>query len=236
MHIVFCDDHADVIAKYQRIVEDICVRHKIDATFDSYKSGESLLFSMEEIILGADIIFLDVRMPGRNGIEVASVLRENGYGGEIIFLTLFKDAVYYAFDVRANNYLLKETATLKRIEKVFLDAVEIVREKNDEFILLTGIGEYRNVPIKEIRYFEVNQKIVTVYYGHRNFEFVSTIGKLENILFNKGFIRISRSYLVAKKYIRSFVYGKVFMMDGEELPVGRKYYKELKNMMKNSVK
>ena len=118
MHIVFCDDHADVIAKYQRIVEDICVRHKIDATFDSYKSGESLLFSMEEIILGADIIFLDVRMPGRNGIEVASVLRENGYGGEIIFLTLFKDAVYYAFDVRANNYLLKETATLKRIKKV----------------------------------------------------------------------------------------------------------------------
>ena len=174
-------------------------------------------------------------MPGRNGIEVASVLRENGYGGEIIFLTLFKDAVYYAFDVRANNYLLKETATLKRIEKVFLNAVEIVREKNDEFILLTGIGEYRNVPIKEIRYFEVNQKIVTVYYGHRNFEFVSTIGKLENILFNKGFIRISRSYLVAKKYIRSFVYGKVFMMDGEELPVGRKYYKELKNMMKNGV-
>ena len=74
-----------------------------------------------------------------------------------------------------------------------------------------------------------------MYYGHRNFEFVSTIGKLENILFNKGFIRISRSYLVAKKYIRSFVYGKVFMMDGEELPVGRKYYKELKNMMKNGV-
>ena len=84
----------------------------------------------------------------------------------------------------------------------------------------------------EIRYFEIMQKIVTVYYSDTSFEFVSTMGKLENLLFAKGFVRISRSYMVSTKYIASFSYDKVIMADGTELPVGRKYYKDLKVAMK----
>lgn len=236
MHIGFCDDEAEVIAEYKEIIEKICLRENFEYTISTYRSGEQLLFDLEEIVPSMDILFLDVAMPGKNGLEVAKELRDKDYTGEIIFLTYSKNAVYYAFDVKANNYLLKEAVTEGRIEEVFLNAAELVKEKREEYILLTGVGEHRNIPIGDIRYFEVNKKIVTVYYGNQDFEFVSTIGKLENLLFNKGFIRISRPYLVSTKHIESFSYGEAVLKSREKLPVGRKYYKELKEKMKDGKK
>ena len=236
MHIGFCDDQADVIAKYRRLIEEICLRENFSYKISTYRSGEQLLFEMEDVLHSIDILFLDVIMPGKNGIEVAGELREKNFTGEIIFLTYSREAIYHAFDVKANNYLLKELATKSRIEEVFLAAADLVKEKTEEYLLLTGVGEYRNVAIGDIRYFEVNQKIVTVYYGNQDFEFVSTISKLENLLFNKGFIRISRPYLVSIKYIESFSYGEVILTNGEKLPVGRKYYKDLKEKMKDRKK
>ena len=49
-------------------------------------------------------------------------------------------------------------------------------EKEQEFILLKGIGEYRNIPIQSIYYFEVFQRIITVHYdNNEQFEFYSSI-------------------------------------------------------------
>lgn len=232
MQILICDDEQKSLEYYRSILQDICHKEDIYASFVEMRSGDQILFNMNNIIRDTDIIFMDVSMPGTNGIVVAGKLRDKGYEGEIIFLTMSKEAVFYAFDVRATNYLVKDIVTKERLEEVFLKAVESVKERQSEYMLLTGVGEYRNVPVNEIRYFEIMQKIVTVYYGDTSFEFVSTMGKLENLLFTRGFIRISRSYLVATKYISSFSYEKVVMSSGEELPVGRKYYKTLRDAMK----
>lgn len=235
MQVIICDDEQKAVEYYERMLKDICNRHDISAGFVTYKSGDQLLFNIQNVIRDADIIFLDIGMPGTNGMVTASKLRNRGFEGEIIFLTMSRDAVYHAFDVRATNYLVKNDASAERIEEVFLKAIEDAMEKKSEYLLLTGVGEYRNVPVSEIRYFEIMQKIVTVYYGDNKFEFVSTMGKLENLLFARGFIRISRSYLVASKYIASFTYENVTMSTGEVLPVGRKYYKTLKKTVRSSL-
>jgi len=236
MQIIICDDEPRAAKEYKGMLQEMCDRHDISAGFITYKSGDQLLFNIENVIRDVDIIFMDISMPGTNGMTTAVRLRENGFEGEIIFLTMSRDAVYYAFDVRATNYLVKDVTTKERIEEVFLKSVEAAREKKSEYLLLTGVGEHRNVPVSEIRYFEIMQKIVTVYYEDTSFEFVSTMGKLENLMFTKGFVRISRSYLVAVKYIGAFTYENVTLSTGEELPVGRKYYKTLKEAMKGHMK
>ena len=203
----------------------------VDGIWEAREAGADVLFFADDIVRDGDILFLDVSMPGTNGIETARKLRELGYEGELIFLSASREAVFYAFDVRANNYLLKEQLSEERIEEVFLKAAREVQEKQSEYLLLTGVGEHRNVPVQAIQYFEINQKIVTVHYSGTTFEFVSTMGKLENLMFNRGFVRISRSILVATRYIQSFVYEQVTLRSGETLPVGRKYYKPLKEAM-----
>ena len=101
-------------------------------------------------------------------------------------------------------------------------------------MLFTGIGEYRNIAINDIKYFEVRGKIITVYYGSKSFEFISTIGKLENLLFAKGFLRVHRSFLVSLQHIKNFTYEEITLIDNTEIPVGRKYYSGLKEAMKEN--
>ncbi len=235
MQIVLCDDEVSAVESIESLLKKISAVHGINLSILKYKSGDQLLFFAEDIVKDADILFLDVGMPGTDGIETARKLRKEGYEGPIIFYSKSREAVFYAFDVNAQNYLLKGSVSEKRIEDVFLHAVKEAEERRSEYLLLTGVGEYRNVALKDIRYFEVRQKIVTVYYGDTSFEFVSTIGKLENLLFTKGFERISRSCLVSKRHIASFSYEKVTLDSGETLPVGRKYYKALKDAMKDEL-
>ena len=62
MHIGFCDDQADVIAKYRRLIEEICLRENFSYKISTYRSGEQLLFEMEDVLHSIDILFLDVIM------------------------------------------------------------------------------------------------------------------------------------------------------------------------------
>ena len=101
-------------------------------------------------------------------------------------------------------------------------------EYND-ILSLKGIGEYRNIPIQSIYYFEVFQRIITVHYdNNEQFEFYSSIGKLEITVLPKGFLRIHRSYIVSVSQIKTFNSTSLTLMNGKELPVGRKYLPNLK--------
>ena len=236
MNVVICDDELQVLEKLETILKGICSRNNMSLKISKYQSGDRLLFNADEVIKDTDVLLLDVMMPGTDGIQTARRLRELGFEGELIYLSASRDAVFQAFDVRANNYILKTTATQERIEEVFLKAVKSAAEKKDEYLLLTGVGEHRNVPIDRIRYFEIRGRIVTVYYDDTEFEFVSTMGKLENLLWGRGFMRISRSCIIALRHVESFAYESVTTTRGETLPVGRKYYKALKEAMVKSEK
>ena len=201
-----------------------------------YETAKQLLFDLEEKILTTDILLFDINMPEMSGIEAAQKLRNMGYKGEIVFLTVSKNHMLNAFDVRAFNYIIKGEMQNDRVKKILREVLMIADEKSKEYILFTGIGEIRNIPVLSIKYFEVKGKIVTVYYGSKSFEFVSTIGKLENILFTRGFIRVHRSFMVSTVMIKSFSYEEITLIDGTLIPVGRKYYASLKEeMLKKSV-
>ena len=66
-------------------------------------SGEALLEADEQI----DILFLDIQMPGKNGMETARALRKRGMDTILIFVTAIEEYVFQAFDVGAFHYLVK---------------------------------------------------------------------------------------------------------------------------------
>jgi len=174
MRVIICDDNPVDIKKYSEIINDVIVdAHEEDTELISYDSVSRLLFDMEDKLNLIDIMILDINMPGINGMDFAKNIRENSYKGEIIFLTCSKDHMPGAFDVRAFNYIVKGETDIKRVEKIILDSIAVAKEKTKEYMLFTGIGEYRNIPVLSIKYFEVNGKIITVHYSNRSFEFVS---------------------------------------------------------------
>ncbi|MGL4606624.1 MAG: LytR/AlgR family response regulator transcription factor [Eubacteriaceae bacterium] len=231
MNIIICDDEQGQREKYKKQILALCQEKNITPILKVFESGKHLLFEAEDILNEIDLIYMDINMPGEDGVAIAERLRQIGFLGEIVFLTVVKHRVFEAFDVDAMHYIVKEVTSPQKFKEIFYKAVKKVEGRNQEVAVFTCAGETRTIPITDIRYFIVNKNIITVHYKDKTFEFYSTLGKLEELLFNKGFCRIHRTMLIALKEIAKLSYLNAILVNGEEIPVGRKYYKEIKKLL-----
>ena len=224
MNIFICDDSQEHVSLCRKTLLKLSERHDIHVKIKTFPSGEALLFEAEDAFSSVDLIYLDIRMPGPDGLETAKRLRKLGYPGDIVFFTVSRDYAIAGYDVNALHYVVKEQTSADKFEEIFLSAVERAQKRESEVLVLTCAGESRCIPVEDIRYFEIQQRIVTVVYADERFEFYSTMMRLEEQLFNRGFVRTHKSFLVSKRFIRSIDSTRVLLDTGEELPVGKRYY------------
>jgi len=228
MKIVICDDNPIETAFYRSELVKLGEENGITLDVITYISGKQMLFELEDQKIPPDIIYLDINMPGINGIETAYALRETGYHGEIIFLTYSHDHILDGYDVEALHYVIKEVTPIKKRTEILLKAVKRCSKKKQEVLTFSCAGESRTIAIEDITYFKVDRQIITVFYNDENFEFYTSLGKLENSLWGKGFLRIHRNCLVSERKIKSMVYGEIELFDGTLLQVGKTYNKVVK--------
>lgn len=112
----------------------------------SFDCGELFLHSEIDSIA---LVFLDIQMSGLDGVETAHQLRENGFTGELVFLTGFSEYVFQGYDVRAFNYLLKPPS-YTQIAK----CVDYVAEKlHEQRYTFRYRGSVIQIPYSKILYF-----------------------------------------------------------------------------------
>jgi len=226
MNIFICDDSAEHTSLCKKTIQQLSLRHDVHAKIKTFPSGEAMLFEAEDAYATLDLIYLDIHMPGMDGLETAKRLREIGYLGDIVFFTVSPDFAIAGYDVNALHYVVKDKTSEAKFEEIFLRAYERKQRRESEVLVLTCAGESRCIPVEKIRYFEIQQRIVTVVYDDDRFEFYSTMMRLEEQLFNRGFVRTHKSFLVSKRFIRSIDSTRVLLDTGKELPVGKRYYAE----------
>ena len=209
----FCRRRINEIAKIDGITL-IIDEVKISQIGDSYINMND--FDDTDIIyLGVDSNF--------DGIRIAQSIRKAGTNAEIVFFTQFKDAVFDAFDVEALHYLVDGEVNAVKFDEVFRKAISRAESRTQASIVLNCAGEQRRILISQIYYFEVFNRIVTVYYQDGTFEFYSTLSKLEDSLARRGFVRVHRAYLVSERYIANIKRKEITLIDGTTIPVGGKY-------------
>lgn len=198
------------------------------------ESSEHLLFELSDEPDDADLIITDIHFEGKtDGIDAVKQLRDIGYTGEVIFLTDDKDSVFRSFDVRPADYLIKEDVDEDKFLEAARDALEYARKRKRDMLTFACAGEIKNIAVEDILYFEISQRIAEVHYGDEVFEFYSTMAKLENQLYGKGFVRTHRAFLVNAAHI-SYLRGDELVMDNEEaVPLSQKYAKELDLVIEN---
>ncbi len=224
MNIFICDDNAEQSSLCKQAISRLAHRHNVHAKIKAFPSGEALLFEAEDAYATLDLVYLDIHMPGLNGMDTAKRLREIGFLGDIVFFSVSPDFAIAGYDVSALHYVVKDKTSDEKFEEIFLRACERKQRRESEVLVLTCAGESRCIPVEDIRYFEIQQRIVTVVYANERFEFYSTMMRLEEQLFNRGFVRTHKSFLVSKRFIRSIDSTRVLLDTGEELPVGKRYY------------
>lgn len=227
MNILICDDDICYAQECKTQIEKLASAENIAVTVQIVESGKQLLFFKDTKYAKMDLVYLDQNMPGMSGMDTALEMRRNGIVADIVFYTVDESKAIDAFDVEAMHYIVKGKTSEQKFKEIFCKAVKRGKSRHQEVISLSCAGEHRNISIQDIQYFEVQNKIVTVHYGgdHKEtlFEFYSSLSKIDEFLYGKGFIRIHASYLVAKRCIRKANTQRVELITGREIPVGKSY-------------
>jgi len=235
MRIVIYGGEAAEAGFYEEVCRKLGTEHQIPVELKVYLSSDALLFDLQnpEFRKRLDVIFFNLT---EQNIEVPHEMRDVGYHGLIVLVGGAEMILPYEqlFDTEAYNFVQKND--LKRFISVFLSAAKTVAKNNEEKLSLSYGGEIRQIDIGEIQYFEVQQHTLVVHYGKgESFTFVSSLAKMEQHLKGRKFMRASRFYLISVNAVHKLSFNNALMLSGANVPVGRKFYAEIKKAMDQKV-
>lgn len=233
LRVLIVDD--EVLAR-QRI-EDLLAKEENVVIAGTASDGASAIEAIRE--LRPDLVFLDVQMPGKNGLEVARELGEEMPA--TVFVTAYDQHAVQAFELEAVDYLVKPFDD-ERFEQAFRRArrraAESAERRNDyvDRIPVELRGQIRAVPVDRIDYITASGPYAELHVDGRTFAVRERMQALEERLDPRRFFRIHRSAIVRIDMIDVFLrhaggdYG-VRLKNGVELSVSRAKREELEALL-----
>ena len=231
LRIAICDTTPAELERYAALCRAICERKHVPAVFTTFPSSEALLFQMMHPVFSSAVSIL-VLEPFNGCEKVAESVRGLGYDGIILYHSRVTDKRYFyqAFDAGAFNYIEKGGQT--RFEAVFEGAIKAARTLERQYIALRFAGEYRQIDLRDIYYFEASMNhMVCVFFTGGKFLFRSSMSELETRLKGRSFVRVHRSFLVSLGAICRLSFEQATLINGKSIPIGRGNYAVLKEAL-----
>lgn len=213
------------------------------------RNGQDALAECER--LSPDVILLDIRMPGLDGIETAHHLNALESSPAVVFTTAYDEYAIDAFEARAIGYVLKPVRRAKLVAalnhasslttQTLTDvAADAKLDESRKHICARAHGELRLIPIETVISFQADQKYVAVRHENGSDLIDESLKSLE-AEFASRFVRIHRSALVAVDRIERLektADGKtqVVLRDGhdDELLISRRHLAEVRRRLKQA--
>lgn len=225
---MICDDDRSLQKLLRQKIEKLCADRNTSCRIDCCDSGEELLN-----LPAPDILFLDIQMSGKNGMETARELRRRHEDTILVFVTAMSEYVYEAFDVDALHYLIKpfseeklqevldkalqQLQSLIKIKEAYRKSEKLLEnEENSKILLVKRGGLSTKIFLSDIIYAEVFNRKVMLHTLDGNIEYY---GKLTDLSEQAGadFYRTHRAYLVNLKYVEKYNASTVWLEQGTAL-------------------
>jgi two-component system response regulator AlgR len=209
-------------------------------------NGEQALLQSQNA--NPDLVLMDIRMPGMDGLEAAGYINQIDNPPAIIFTTAYSDHALKAFETHAVDYLLKpikqerladainaaKRLTRAQIERLRTDDDDESRSK----ICVKSRGSLELIPIEDIIYFKADQKYVTLRTDDHEYLIEESLKALEQE-FGQRFIRIHRNALVAEHQINGLSKNEaghqcIRLNDTDDLlEISRRHLPSIRKKLKN---
>ena len=227
--IAFCDDDMEVLHQMNELLDRYRVERNEDITYAAFQSPFELLTEIEKGIR-PDILFLDVVMPGQNGMDVAKEIRQYDTNMKIIFLTSSPEFAVESYSVGAYFYQLKpiwEESFFRLMDAVL---AECEKKKKNSLILRSKDGITR-IDRQQLEYCEVlGRKLL---FHLENGAVLESVGSLDDLagqlMQYSNFFRPHRSFLVNMEYIQNISSRSIKMVNDAEIPIPHGKCSEIKN-------
>jgi two-component system response regulator LytT len=212
-------------------------------------SGSQAIFLIKE--LHPQVVFLDIQMPGLNGLEVSKSLASIDPKPLVVFVTAYDEYALNAFDVEAVDYLLKPVSderlfrTARRLKDLIqprlaekLESILQVHGKDKDLkrIPVEKNGRIKLLEPREILYFFADHGYIIAKTKTEDFITNFTLNELEEKVDQGTFFRCHKSFIVNLDYIKEIIpwtYSsyKLIMNNDDEIPVSRQKSKNLAAML-----
>ncbi len=205
----------------------------IDVAFDFFMSGEAFLLMVEQHF-HYDIIFLDIEMPGMDGISLCRRIREISPDALVVFISNKESLVFQTFEVQPFRFIRKN-----ELNEMVLSLVDsIISELNRRRQKIIKIeeafsGDIFSFDVRKILYIEAQRKDCAIVTEDGLTTLRSKLKTLEEMLQNEDFIKIHRSFLVNMSSITKIQKDSVLLKNGHELPLSRNMREEVKQAFLN---
>lgn len=223
-----CDDIVDE----QKKICDFCRKYldscKVTYQFVRFLTAEDVLtYCEDKDNKRIDLLFLDIKLSGMNGIELKDVLLKSDKVWRIAFFSSYLENVFEAYSVKTIGFIKKPTSS-DDVCKVLRIVLSEIREN-----IVISVEDINNIPIKieieDIIYLKANGNYTEIYtYSRRNTmqDYIlctKKIGIIEKELEQSPIIRVHKSYMVNLlnvDYIKTYI-----ALNGIDIkiPIGRKY-------------
>lgn len=255
MNILIVDDEGLARERLTRLVQELGPPYRV---VGEARSGEQTLTLCSE--LDVDLVLLDIRMPGMDGMEAAARLVTAENPPAVIFTTAYEQHALEAFEHSAVGYLLKpirrsqlaaalerarvptrpQLETLGRLKEAASGDVAAEDTSPRTHVCAVYRGALRSIPIEEIRYFRAEEKYVLARYGDGELLLEESLRSLEQD-FGARMLRIHRNALVAKAYLTGLErdlegrYRVLLRGTDESLEVSRRHLPALRSWFRDGL-
>jgi two-component system response regulator AlgR len=244
MKVFIADDEAPARERLKELLGDIAEDVPTTVVGES-RNGLETLERLPQT--GAELLLLDIQMPGLGGLEVARHLAGLPNPPTVVFVTAHDRHAVEAFELNALDYLLKPVraerlaAALKKATVPAREQLARAAQNPREYLSVAERNRIVLVPVREIVFLRAEQKYVTLRTREREHLIEEPLVSLERE-FAATFVRIHRNCLVARSAIRGFERGAgpddephwLVVLDGleERLPVSRRQWPALRELVK----
>ncbi len=228
--IAICDDESRDRETLGRYVEEYFAQTEETCEIQSFSSAKDLLEADKDSLF--DLYFLDIMMPGIDGLELGRAIRDKNIWAIIVFTTVSRDFAFDAFSVQAFHYL--EKPVKDREISALLDKVRHFcgKRQNRKIGIRTKKGTV-SVNVDEIMYVENvarasvyrlrNGSSITGVCNRGTFE--ESVKPLDE---QADFIHPHKSYFVNMHYIRTLMSSSLLLDNGTQISISRKRMAETK--------
>lgn len=225
LHISICDDEPQIARKMEQIILREMNRINITADIDLFSNGEEFL--TQYTIRDDELIFLDIDMPVKTGIDVIRELERLEKNRNIIVITnhdhlVLESVSYCPFQI------IRKMNMEEDIPKA-VDRYVKSRKRNAGIIEFSGKGYAHHVNVESIRYLEKYRNHIIVYLADGHFFRIrGNLKEYEIQLSGNGFTRVHTGYIINLLYASSIEKNEVILDGGLRIPISREKLKIVK--------